>query len=80
MKPKSVVDDFLIFQSIRRHSVAARHCSRIVPKVLDGNNDKETTHGDAAQNDSAANRNTNTTALRIITDLPSYICILHIIA
>jgi hypothetical protein len=37
------------------------------------NNDKETTRGDAAQNDSAANRNTNTTALWIIIDFPSYV-------
>jgi hypothetical protein len=35
---------------------------------LRGNNDKETTHGDAAQNDIAANRNKNRTALRIIID------------
>jgi hypothetical protein len=32
-------------------------------------------HGEAAQNDSAANRNTNKTALRIIIDLPSYLCV-----
>jgi hypothetical protein len=30
-------------------------------------------HCDAAQNDSAANRNKNTSALLIIIDLPSYI-------
>jgi hypothetical protein len=29
-------------------------------------------HGDAVQNNSAANRNTNTTALWIIIDFPSY--------
>jgi hypothetical protein len=46
---------------------------------LSGSNDKETTHGDAAQNDSAANRNTNTTALRIIIDLPSYKSLLYVI-
>lgn len=30
-----VFDYFRIFQSIRRHSVAAKHCSCIVPKVFD---------------------------------------------
>jgi hypothetical protein len=36
------------------------------------NNKTETTHSDAGLNDSAANINTNTTALRIIIDFPSY--------
>jgi hypothetical protein len=32
----------------------------------------QTMHSNAVQNNSAANMNTNTTVLRIITDFPSY--------
>ena len=34
---------------------------------------KKTTPSDTRENDSAANRNTNATALRIVIDSPSYI-------
>jgi hypothetical protein len=37
---------------------------------LHRNNNMETTHCDAVQNDSAANMNTNTTALRIVIGFP----------
>jgi hypothetical protein len=37
------------------------------------NNETETTHDDDVQNDSATNRNTNTTAMQIIIDFSSYI-------
>ena len=112
---------FLIFLSVRRHPVVAKHCSRIMLKVFDGfrslihlqtttkritercSSLVQTESGAAmvnvtvgtkelteqlqtctvvirrkprvamhAKNDSAANRNTNATALRIIIDSPSY--------
>ena len=38
---------------------------------------KKTTASDARENDSAANRNRNATALRIIIDSPSYIIVIQ---
>jgi hypothetical protein len=43
------------------------------------NNKRETAHSDVVQNNSAANINTNKTALRIIIDLPSHYILYYIL-